>query len=275
VRRGRVVDRVELVTEAGTAPMGTESDVLTAALSQFYETTPAPVEIVMPVEVDDAEALEAWLGERAGRRERSGVPKRGEKKGLLELASRNAAIAYDTRYNADTLANYQALETLAAVLRLPAIPRRIDCFDISTIQGSDTVASMVVCEDGRMKKGEYRKFRIRGLPRIAPVLDVAETEDPQSPPMAIGADPRAVVNPPAPAAAPSGEPSSRAGAAESPSKAMGADPRAVVHPPAPAAAASGESSSRAAAADGGGAPSALRNDDFAAMQEVVLRRYRK
>jgi excinuclease ABC subunit C len=161
VRRGRVVDRVELVTEAGTAPMGTESDVLTAALSQFYETTPAPPEIVMPVEVDEAEALETWLGERAGRKVRLVVPKRGDKKGLLELASRNAAIAYDTRYNAETLGNYQALETLAAVLRLPAIPRRIDCFDISTIQGSDTVASMVVCEDGRMKKSEYRKFRIR------------------------------------------------------------------------------------------------------------------
>jgi excinuclease ABC subunit C len=59
-------------------------------------------------------------------------------------------------------ANYDALETLRAVLALPSLPRRIECFDISTIQGSETVASMVVCEDGRMKKGEYRKFRIRG-----------------------------------------------------------------------------------------------------------------
>jgi excinuclease ABC subunit C len=161
VRRGRVVDRVELVTEAGLAPMGSASDVLTAALSQFYETTPAPPEIVLPVDVEDAEALEAWLGERAGRKVRLVVPRRGDKKSLLELAARNAGIAYDSRFNAETLGNYQALETLAAVLRLPALPRRIDCFDISTIQGSDTVASMVVCEDGRMKKGEYRKFRIR------------------------------------------------------------------------------------------------------------------
>src|SRR5262249_45366625 len=83
-------------------------------------------------------------------------------------------------------------------------------------------------------------------------------------------------NSPAPAAAASGESSSRAGTArESPPWAIGADPRAVANSPAPAAAASGESSSRAAAADGGGAPSALKNDDFAAMQEVVLRRYRK
>jgi excinuclease ABC subunit C len=161
VRRGRVVDRVELVTEAGTAPMGSESDVLTAALSQFYETTPAPPEIVLPVDVEDAEAIETWLSERAGRKVRIVVPRRGDKKSLLELATRNAGIAYDSRFNAETLGNYQALETLAAVLRLPSLPRRIDCFDISTIQGSDTVASMVVCEDGRMKKGEYRKFRIR------------------------------------------------------------------------------------------------------------------
>jgi excinuclease ABC subunit C len=58
-------------------------------------------------------------------------------------------------------ANYDALDTLRAVLALPAVPRRIECFDISTIQGSETVASMVVCEDGRMRRGEYRKFRIR------------------------------------------------------------------------------------------------------------------
>jgi excinuclease ABC subunit C len=161
VRRGRVVDRVELVTEAGTAPMGSESDVLTAALSQFYETVPAPPEIVLPIDVEEADALETWLGERAGRKVRVVVPRRGDKKSLLELATRNAGIAYDSRFNAETLGNYQALETLAALLRLPALPRRIDCFDISTIQGSDTVASMVVCEDGRMKKGEYRKFRIR------------------------------------------------------------------------------------------------------------------
>jgi len=168
VRRGRVVDRVELVTEAGMAPMGSESDVLTAALSQFYETTPAPPEIVLPVDVEDADTQETWLSARAGRKVRLVVPRRGDKKSLLELASRNAAIAYDSRFNAETLGNYQALETLAALLRLPALPRRIDCFDISTIQGSDTVASMVVCEDGRMKKGEYRKFRIRAHGPMAP-----------------------------------------------------------------------------------------------------------
>src|SRR5207249_10887807 len=65
-------------------------------------------------------------------------------------------------FNQTTAAQYDALETLQAVLALPAIPRRIECFDISTIQGSETVASMVVCEDGRMRRAEYRKYRIRG-----------------------------------------------------------------------------------------------------------------
>ena len=84
------------------------------------------------------------------------------KRGLLDLAARNAELAYQQRFNENTAANYDALETLRAVLALPGVPRRIECFDISTIQGSETVASMVVCEDGRMRKGEYRKFRIRG-----------------------------------------------------------------------------------------------------------------
>ena len=90
------------------------------------------------------------------------MPQRGDKRALVELATRNAELSYRTRFNETTAAHFDALETLRAVLGLPAIPRRIECFDISTIQGSETVASMVVCEDGRMKRSEYRKFRIRG-----------------------------------------------------------------------------------------------------------------
>ena len=75
--------------------------------------------------------------------------------------SRNATLAYQSRFSEGTTANYVALETLRAVLQLPSLPRRIECFDISTIQGAETVASMVVCEDGRMKRSEYRKFRVR------------------------------------------------------------------------------------------------------------------
>src|SRR6185295_10737554 len=119
----------------------------------------------VPAEPDEREALEAWLSDRAGRRVRIVVPQRGEKRGLVDLANRNAALMYQNRFNEATAAQYDALETLRAVLALPAIPRRIECFDISTIQGRETVASMVVCDDGRMKRGEYRKYRIRGSGR--------------------------------------------------------------------------------------------------------------
>ncbi len=144
--------------------MSREQDVLQAAVQQFYEDRVPPPEIHLPLDLGEADAtlLEEWLSSRAARRVRLVVPKRGEKRGLLELAGRNAEIAYQQRFNENTAANYDALETLRAVLALPAVPRRIECFDISTIQGSETVASMVVCEDGRMRKGEYRKFKIRG-----------------------------------------------------------------------------------------------------------------
>ena len=162
VRSGRVVERIELGTE--TAIVGaTEGEVLEAAIQQFYELRVAPPEVHVPAEPDNRDALETWLGANAGRRVKVLVPQRGEKRGLIDLANRNAALAYQNRFNQSTAAQYDALETLRAVLALPALPRRIECFDISTIQGSETVASMVVCEDGRMKRAEYRKYRIRGL----------------------------------------------------------------------------------------------------------------
>lgn len=162
VRSGRVVERIELGTDG--AVVGTnDAEVLEAAIEQFYELRAAPVEIHVPAEPNERDALESWLSERAGRRVRIVVPQRGEKRGFVDLANRNAALAYQTRFNQAKTAQYDALETLQHVLGLPALPRRIECFDISTIQGSETVASMVVCEDGRMKRGDYRKFRVRGL----------------------------------------------------------------------------------------------------------------
>jgi excinuclease ABC subunit C len=161
VRSGRVVERIELGSDEAIVGSD-EGEVLAAAIQQFYELRTAPPEIHVPSEPDEREALEAWLSSRAGRRARVVVPQRGEKRGLVDLATRNAALAYTTRFNQATAAQYDALETLQSVLALSSLPRRIECFDISTIQGSETVASMVVCEDGRMRRGEYRKFRIRG-----------------------------------------------------------------------------------------------------------------
>jgi excinuclease ABC subunit C len=185
MRGGKVVERVELVTETvvGTREPGlgargsgvdgeeaapgagaSEVEIIQAALQQFYAERPAPPEIHIPVPFAEGETemFEGWLTAQSERRVRLVVPRRGEKRGLLELAARNAQLAYQARFNENVAAHYDALETLRAVLALPSIPRRIECFDISTIQGSETVASMVVCEDGRMRRSEYRKFRIRG-----------------------------------------------------------------------------------------------------------------
>jgi len=167
MRGGRVVERVELVTDAG-ALAGGDAEVMGAVVGQFYERRVPPPEIDLPVGVEDEEAVGQWLSARAGRRVKLLVPQRGDRRALVELATRNAELSYRTRHNEITAAHFEALETLRAVLGLKALPRRIECFDISTIQGSETVASMVVCEDGRMKKADYRKFRIRQLPDKGP-----------------------------------------------------------------------------------------------------------
>jgi excinuclease ABC subunit C len=158
MREGKVLERVELAASEGLS--GSAAEILQASVEQFYADRPAPAEVHLSSAPEDGEVLEAWLSQRAGRRVQVFVPKRGEKRGLVELAMRNARIAYQARLIDTGLSQYDALETLRSILSLPAVPRRIECFDISTIQGSDTVASMVVCEDGRMRKSDYRKYRI-------------------------------------------------------------------------------------------------------------------
>jgi excinuclease ABC subunit C len=167
VRGGRVIERVEFVTDAQEGGE-TESAVVEAAIQQFYGDQAPPPEIHTPVAIAEQDVLEDWLARQAGRKVRIVMPQRGDKKGLMELAMRNASLAYRTRFDGNATANYEALEVLQAALRLPKLPRRIDCFDISTIQGSETVASMVVCEEGRMKPSEYRKFKITAGPGSRP-----------------------------------------------------------------------------------------------------------
>jgi excinuclease ABC subunit C len=159
VRGGRVVERVEVAAEAG-ADTTDDASVVEAALQQFYAEHAPPPDIHVPVLPPEREALENWLSSMSTRRVRIAVPQRGDKRGLVDLARRNAELGYRTRFDSNQTANYEALEILQSVLRLPELPRRIECFDISTIQGSETVASMVVCEGGRMKRSDYRKFRV-------------------------------------------------------------------------------------------------------------------
>jgi excinuclease ABC subunit C len=175
MRRGRVVDRVELINDdrreetglATASPAAAEAalrDLVTAAVQQFYTDRVAPPEVHVPVALDpdDCAALEGWLSDTAGRRVKVVVPRRGEKRGLLDLATRNATLAYQSQFGEGATTAFEALDTLRTVLNLPALPRRIECFDISTLQGRETVASMVVAVDGRMRRSDYRKFRIRG-----------------------------------------------------------------------------------------------------------------
>lgn len=165
MRRGRVVERVELTSEVENDLRGRfAEDVLEAALQQFYaEQIPPPEILVSEALAEDVvDGLEAWLATRADRKVRIVVPQRGDKRGLLDLALRNVALAYDSHFSGGHVGEFAALETLREVLSLPALPRRIECFDISTLQGTNTVASMVVCVDGKMRRGEYRKFAVKG-----------------------------------------------------------------------------------------------------------------
>lgn len=178
IRRGRIADRIELVTERDQQwleGIPDESAVLALGIEQFYADRPVPPEVHLPLEPYAAggspsltasanlAGLEAWLSERAGRKVRIVTPKRGDRRGLLDLVARNAAVAYQNHFGEGAPAAFEALDTLRAVLSLPALPRRIECFDISTFQGQETVASMVVAVEGRMRKSDYRKFRIRSV----------------------------------------------------------------------------------------------------------------
>ncbi|MBL8135887.1 MAG: excinuclease ABC subunit UvrC [Acidobacteria bacterium] len=160
VRRGRVVERVTLQGVEGDAAESAGA-LVAAALQQFYEEHEPPREVDLPVDIDDADMTEAWLSSRAGRRVSLLVPQRGDRRRLVDLAVRNAEVAVRgaAAPGGDAFA---ALDGLRQALSLAGLPRRIECFDISTLQGSETVASLVVCEDGRMAKGEYRKFRVKG-----------------------------------------------------------------------------------------------------------------
>jgi excinuclease ABC subunit C len=138
---------------------------LSSAIQQYYADGQryVPREVLVPVEVPDRGLLEEWLSARRGTQVRIRIPQRGEKVRLLELVVRNARLAFDLEWRHPRTQSEEILRGLQDLLQLEVEPRRIECFDISNIQGSDVVASMVVFEDGLSKKSDYRKFRIKGL----------------------------------------------------------------------------------------------------------------
>jgi len=161
MRGGQVLDRRELFWE-GVGEVGI-SQLLSAVVPQIYDhTTFIPKEIHLPAPIEGEEALVEWLGERKRERVYVRMPSRGSKADRVALAMRNAELAFKRRFRAESRGTVEA-RVLAEHLHLPEPPHRIEGFDISNLQGADTVASLVVWEAGRMRKGEYRGFNIRGL----------------------------------------------------------------------------------------------------------------
>jgi excinuclease ABC subunit C len=135
--------------------------VFSALLKQLYiDQHYVPRAILVPTDFDDRETLAELLSERTGHRIEIAVPQRGEKRSLVDLASQNAKQSYTQRFRVLEPSRKAIQEALADILMLPELPRRIECFDISHIQGAETVASLVVWEDGKMNKQAYRKFKV-------------------------------------------------------------------------------------------------------------------
>lgn len=145
-----------------------EENVLGAVVEKFYsEAERIPSEILLPAPVDEPELLERWLTGKRGKKTVLLEPKRGEKKRLVELAEANAKYAFEM-YKIKGRGGEERATWLLGELRrdlgLAEMPHRIECFDISTLQGTETVASMVVFENGKPRKSEYRRFRIKWVP---------------------------------------------------------------------------------------------------------------
>jgi excinuclease ABC subunit C len=161
MREGKVVGRREFfwedVSEDGFDP----SAFLSEILGQYYSTDYVPLEIHVPVDFADREVLEKALTERRGRRVRILDPRRGEKRDLVDLVEKNAKLAFEQRFRVLKPDMERVLEEMQEVLELPRFPARIESFDISNISGAENVAGMVVCENGKMNRAEYRKFRIK------------------------------------------------------------------------------------------------------------------
>src|SRR5271163_1074972 len=175
MRGGKIVDRREFFWEElpeyppegeqETQSYGADFDAsffFSALLKQLYiDQQYVPRTIYIPVDFADRAALGALLSERAQHKVELCVPRRGEKRSLVDLVGQNAKQSFDQRFRVLQPSRKVIEETLQDLLTLPDLPRRIECFDISHIQGAETVASMVVWEDGAMKKSDYRKYQIK------------------------------------------------------------------------------------------------------------------
>jgi len=173
VRAGRLVGQEAFFFDrtAGTS----EGEILSAFVAQFYgkNVTPAP-EILLSEEVPESELITEWLSGLAGRRVSLVVPQRGSKRDFVAMAEANAAIALQHHLLSRSNRQQLILEDLQRSLELPTLPNRIEGYDISSIKGSEQVGSMVVWENGGMKKDDYKRFRIK---TVAGADDFASLEE--------------------------------------------------------------------------------------------------
>ena len=259
LRGGRVVDRREFFWE--DLDEFDANEFVPSLLKQLYlDAAYLPKAIHVPIEFEDRALLEETLTDRAGHKVEIFTPQRGSKRAFLDLVSNNAKHAFEQRFRVLKPTSKMIGEAVQNALNLLEEPRRIESFDISHIQGSDTVASMVVWENGRMKKSDYRKFIIRGdfagRPIPEPVIDKPQPAAPE-PDTVLVAEPsdNGSFEPPA---APDDidatiRPDVAALAEPSPTPFI---PLARVIP----------INSR---------PAYTQNDDFASMREAVTRRYKR
>src|SRR5947209_2000215 len=182
MRGGKVLDRRDFFwedlphREAGQ-PFNT-GDFFSALVKQIYiDQHYVPRTVLVPVDFEDRTTLEELLSEKRQGKVEILVPQRGEKRSLIDLVAQNAKQSFDQRFRVMKPAAKAIQENLQDALTLPDLPTRIECFDISHIQGAETVASMVVWEDGKMNKSEYRKFIVRtvqGVDDFASMREVVE-----------------------------------------------------------------------------------------------------
>jgi len=161
MREGDIVGRREFFWEDLAEEDFNPAEFLSEVLAQYYSSDYVPREIHVPIEFDDRELLEKALTERRGRRVHILAPQRGEKRDMIDLVEKNAKLAFEQRFRVLKPDMKRVLEEMQETLELPRLPARIESFDVSHIQGAENVAGMVVCENGKMNKNEYRKFKIR------------------------------------------------------------------------------------------------------------------
>jgi excinuclease ABC subunit C len=163
MREGNIIGRREFFWEDLPEDDFDPGSFLGEVLAQYYATDYVPKEIHVPVDFKDRELLEQALTKRKGRRVKIHYTQRGEKRDLIDLGEKNAKLAFEQRFRILKPDMKRVLEELQETLELPRFPARIESFDISHIQGAENVAGMVVCENGKMNRAEYRKFRIRDV----------------------------------------------------------------------------------------------------------------